>query len=245
MLKTKLNHLLYRYMIPYVGLVTVKFFSFTHRVRIVDPRNERRFVDHNKGVIYISWHQRFCPGITFFAKRKPIAIMISQSRDGEFIAHIVRVLGWEPVRGSSTRGGREALKKLNELALDGYNIGHIVDGPKGPFGVVKPGLLRIAQATGLPIIPTITSAQKKWAINSWDKFMIPKLFSRVIIRFGKSVYVSKDLDEAEFEQKRLLVEHHLRELYDDTDRIWKDPERIREIFKPRMEIRNFTNALRR
>ena len=245
MIKRKFNYLLYRYIIPYVGLLTVKFFSFTHRVRIVDSLNERQFIDHDKGVIYISWHQRFFPGITFFAKRKPIAIMISQSRDGEYMAHIVKLLGWEPVRGSSTRGGQEALGKLNKLALAGYNIGHIVDGPKGPIGVVKAGLLRIAQVTGLPIVPTITSAHKKWAINSWDRFMIPKLFSRVIIRFGEPIYVSKDLHEAEFEQKRLLVEQRLEELYEDTDRIWSDPERIRKIFTPRLEIRNFTRVLRR
>jgi len=245
MIKKKMNYLLYRYMLPYVGLLIVKFFSFTHRVRIVDPLNERQFIDHSKGVIYISWHQRFFPGITFFAKRKPIAIMISQSRDGEYMAHIVRILGWEPVRGSSTRGGWEALRKLNKLAFAGYNIGHIVDGPKGPVGVVKPGLLRIAQATGLPIVPTITSAQKKWAINSWDKFMIPKLFSCVIIRFGKPIHVQTDLDEETFEKKRMLVEHRLKELYDDTDRIWSDPERIRKIFAPRLEIRNFFHVLHR
>ena len=84
--------------------------------------------------------------------------MISQSRDGDLAAQGDRMLGWEPVRGSSTRGGLEALEKLKELALGGYKIGHIVDGPKGPFGVVKPGLLKIAQIAGLSIVPTITSA---------------------------------------------------------------------------------------
>ncbi len=198
-MKKKFKFFLYRYFLPYLGLIIVKMITFTHRLRIVGPENESDILDDGKSLIYISWHQRFCPGITFFATRKPIAIMISQSRDGEFIAHIVRILGWEPVRGSSSRGGREALAKLKELALSGYKIGHIVDGPKGPFGVVKPGLLRIAQATGLPIVPTITSAQKRWILGSWDKFMIPKLFSRVIIRFGKPIYVSPDLTEEVFE----------------------------------------------
>jgi hypothetical protein len=177
--------------------------------------------------------------------RKPIAIMISQSRDGEFIAHIVRILGWEPVRGSSSRGGREALARLKELALGGYKIGHIVDGPKGPFGMVKPGLLRIAQATGLPIVPTITSAQKRWSIGSWDKFMIPNLFSRVIIRFGKPIYVSGDLSEDAFEQQRLMIEHRLEELYEATDRIWDDPEKISEIFTPGFKMPFFRGVLKR
>jgi hypothetical protein len=244
-MKRKIKFFLSRYVLPYIGLIVVKLIAFTHRLRIVDPENESDILDEGKSLIYISWHQRFFPGITFFAMRKPIAIMISQSRDGEFIAHIVRILGWEPVRGSSSRGGREALKRLNELALSGYKIGHIVDGPKGPFGEVKPGLLRIAQATGLPIVPTITSAQKRWSIGSWDKFMIPNLFSRVIIRFGKPIYVPADLSEDAFEQQRLMIEHRLEELYEETDRIWEDPEQIREIFTSRMKIRNFTEILKR
>lgn len=244
-MKRKFKYFLFRYLLPFAGLFIVKMFAFTHRLRIVDPENEADILDKGQRLIYISWHQRFFPGITFFARRKPIAIMISQSRDGEYMAHIVRILGWEPVRGSSTRGGRQALAKLKELALSGYNIGHIVDGPKGPFGVVKPGLLRIAQVTGLPVVPTVTSAQKKWAIGSWDRFMIPKLFSRVIIRFGKPMYVSGDLDEAGFERKRLQVENCLEELYADTDRIWDDPAKIRKIFAPRLELATFASALRR
>ncbi|NOY68956.1 MAG: lysophospholipid acyltransferase family protein [Deltaproteobacteria bacterium] len=230
-MKRKIKHLLYRQLLPRVGLFIVKVIAFTHRMRIVDPENERRFIDHDKSLIYISWHQRFFPGITFFAKRKPIAIMISQSHDGDMAAQGVKMLGWEPVRGSSTRGGREALEKLKNLALGGYKIGHIVDGPKGPFGVVKPGLLRIAQVSGLPIVPTITSAQKKWCLNSWDRFMVPKPFSRVIIRFGAPINIPADLNEDDFEIKRRLVEERLRQLYDDTDLIWTNPEGIKKIFK--------------
>ena len=140
-----LSQFLYRYILPYVGLLSVRIISLTYRVRILDPEKESDILHSMDSLIYAGWHQRFFPGITLFAKRKPIAIMISQSRDGEFISHIVDMLGWFPVRGSSSRGGSEALRKLKELASGGYKIGHVVDGPKGPFGVVKPGLVRIAQ----------------------------------------------------------------------------------------------------
>ncbi|RJP86419.1 MAG: DUF374 domain-containing protein [Desulfobacteraceae bacterium] len=235
----KINYFLYRHIFPYIGLFILRIIAFTHRVVIMDPENERRFIDQNKSLIYVSWHQRFFPGITFFAMRKPIAIMISQSRDGDLAAQGVKTLGWEPVRGSSSRGGREALDKLKKLALSGYKIGHIVDGPRGPFGVVKPGLLRIAQVTGLPIVPTITSAQRKWALRSWDQFMIPKLFSRVIIRFGNPIYIAGELSEDDFEEQRLLVETRLKELYDETDRIWDDPEKIGHLFKKRFGVIDF------
>lgn len=239
MIKKRLHYFLYRWVLPCVGISIVKCLSFTHRVKLVESDNEERFTSQDKGLIYISWHQRFFPGITFFARRKPIAIMISQSKDGEFIAHIVRILGWEAVRGSSTRGGREALARLKELALNGYRIGHIVDGPKGPFGEVKPGLLRIAQATGLPIVPTVTSAERRWTVNSWDRFMIPKFFSRVIIRFGKPIYVPADLTEAQFAEKRRHIETQLEKLYGETDLVWEDPEKVRKIFGHRRQLIDF------
>jgi lysophospholipid acyltransferase (LPLAT)-like uncharacterized protein len=229
-MKRSLLLLIYRYLIPYGGLLLVKALAATYRIRIYNREIEQAVLDRHQSVIYASWHQRFFPGITFFSSRKPIAIMISQSRDGEMIARVVDILGWCPVRGSSTRGGVAALKQLKALALKGYNIGHIVDGPKGPFGNVKPGLLRIAQVAGKPIVPTITSAQNKWVFNSWDRFMIPKPFSRLIIRFGDPIDVPARLEPEAFEQKRLAIEHGMEQLYADTDRIWDDAGRMAAVF---------------
>ena len=187
MINQRFKSFLYRYLLPYGGLLLVKIITLTNRVSVVDSKNETDLMARHNSLVYASWHQRFFPGIAFFAKRKPIAIMISRSRDGEFISRIVDLFGWLPVRGSSSRGGLSALIKIKKLTLSGYNIGHIVDGPRGPFGVVKPGLLRIAQVSGKPIVPAIMSAQKKWVFNSWDRFMVPKPFSRVIIRFGQAI----------------------------------------------------------
>ena len=230
-MKRSLLFFIYRYLIPYGGLLLVKVLAATYRIKLYDPENEKNVLDAHKSLVYASWHQRFFPGITFFSSRQPIAIMISQSRDGEMVARVVDILGWCSVRGSSTRGGITALRKLKDLARAGYKIGHIVDGPKGPFGVVKPGLLRIAQVAGKPIVPTITSAQKKWVFNSWDRFMVPKPFTRVIIRFGEAIGVSAELDGEAFEQKRRFIEQRMQDLYADTDSIWADSGKIEAVFK--------------
>ncbi len=201
--------------------------------RVMEAMGEllsQAILDSQKKLIYASWHQRFFPGITFFSTRKPIAIIISKSRDGEMAARAVDILGWHSVRGSSAHGGKEALEEIKALGSAQYKVGHIVDGPQGPFGVIKPGLLRIAQFADLPIVPTITSAQNPWVFNSWDRFMVPKPFSRVIIRFGKAIHVPEKMDEATFEQTRQLVEASLKSLYDDTDDIWESPERIKAIY---------------
>ncbi len=196
----------------------------------MDAENEARIRNRGGRVLYASWHQRFFPGITFFSKRRPIAIMISQSRDGEMISRVVDVLGWRPVRGSSSRGGSLALQEIKRLARKGFNIGHIVDGPRGPFGIVKPGLLRIAQVSGLPILPTITSSPRPWIFRSWDRFMVPRPFSRVVIRFGTPIFIPADLTPDQFERKRVAVEAQLAQLYAETDELWKLSEKIKDKF---------------
>lgn len=221
---------LYRYLLPYGGLMLVKLISMTYRIRLVDQQREQDVLDTNGKLVYASWHQRFFPGITFFSSRKPIAIIISQSNDGEMAARAVKALGWNPVRGSSTRGGKEALKEIKTLARSDFKIGHIVDGPQGPFGVVKTGLIRIAQAGDMPVLPTITSAQKRWVFNSWDRFMVPKPFSRVIIRFGEPIDVPQEMEADEFEGLRLRIERQLEQDYRETDAIWSDPDRISQIY---------------
>jgi len=156
--------------------------------------------------------------------------MISQSRDGELISRIVNQLGMHTVRGSSSRGGGKALNEICEMAHRGYRIGHIVDGPRGPFGVVKSGLVRIAQHSGMPIIPTIVSAEKKWIFKSWDRFIVPKPFSRVIIRFGDEINVPKNLQGSAFEKKQFSIEDTFKKLYAETDSVWEMPSKIKEIF---------------
>ncbi|HPA69721.1 MAG TPA: lysophospholipid acyltransferase family protein [Bacteroidales bacterium] len=230
-MKDEFMFFLYHSILPYAGFMFVRILSSTYRLRIVDPHNESTCIEKDGSIIYASWHQRFFPGITFFASRRPIAILISQSRDGEFISHIVNILGWHAVRGSSSKGGSQGLQQLKKLSKRGYRIGHIVDGPQGPFGVVKPGLLRIAQVSGLAIVPTITSSDRHWTFGSWDRFLVPKPFSRVIIRFGEPFYIPPDLDEDEFEKRRLHIGQKMKELYEDTDLFWTDRVRGERIFQ--------------
>ena len=215
---------------PYIGLVVIKIISWTYKIRVMNLDIEKDILKRGHIPIYASWHQRFFPGIVFFATRKPISIMISQSRDGELISKIVNVLGWHPVRGSSSKGGGQALKDIKKLVSRGYKIGHIVDGPRGPLGVVKPGLLVIAQASGMPIVPTIISTEKKWVFNSWDRFMVPKPFSRVIIRFSDGIRIPEELQRSDFEEKRTSIENTLKKLYIETDAIWSNQEEIRRLF---------------
>ena len=229
-IKDNLRDFCYRSMFPRAGLLLVRLLSKSYRYRLVDTDNEQRALEDHGSIVYASWHQRFFPGITFFATRKPIAIMISQSRDGEMIARVVDILGWQSVRGSSTKGGVRALKQIRDLASRGFRFGHIVDGPQGPFGVIKPGLLTIAQFAGAPIVPVIMSAERRWIFNSWDRFMVPKPFSRVFIRFAPPIFVPRRLKAEDFETLRRHIETVVQALYEQTDKWWRNPEIIKRYF---------------
>jgi lysophospholipid acyltransferase (LPLAT)-like uncharacterized protein len=225
-----LKRLLNLKIVPFIGFVVVRILSATYKFKMINPEIERNVFKRGQIPIYASWHQRFFPGITLFARRKPISIMISRSRDGELISRIAHVLGWYPVRGSSSKGGGQALRKLKKLIHNGYKVGHIVDGPRGPLGVVKPGLLLIAQATGMPIIPVIISAEKKWVFNSWDRFIIPKPFSRVIIIFCDEICIPRKLSLSDFEEKRSQIENTFKKRYNEADAIWSNAAEVRRLF---------------
>lgn len=221
-LKKELKYfLLLRLLIP-VGYLFLRIYAGTLRLKIEDNAQVLPGVESGKRFVMASWHQRFFGG--FILPRamgmKP-CIMISRSRDGDFIANVVERIGWIPIRGSSSRGGREALREMVAGIAKGRLGGHIVDGPTGPPRVIKPGLVALAQQAGAYICPTCVSYEDAWIFNSWDRFMIPKPFSGVLLRFAERIAVPEELDEKSFEEFRLYVEQRMIECYGEADRYWE------------------------
>jgi len=99
---------------------------------------------------------------------------------------------------------------------------HILDGPRGPRGVVKPGLIVMAQLSGVPIVPVYISVNKAWMLNSWDSFIIPKPFSTVVIRWDNPIFVPQEMDNETFESTRKEIEQHLKrnQVRDDREQGW-------------------------
>ena len=163
----------------------------------------------NDGVVLLcTWHQQFFSAIRHFQNYKvfnPI-IMISQSSDGKIVAGVAKRSGWNTVRGSSSKGGREALKKMITNLKESKLAVHIVDGPKGPSGKVKAGIIRLAHVTNAVIVPFFVSAEKAWYFNSWDKFLLPKPFAKVRLGFGKMIKFDRVKDEKSFEKQRKQLE---------------------------------------
>jgi len=143
------------------------------------------------GVIYAFWHQRLLP-FCFSHKNQGIRVLVSTHRDGEIIARTIERLGFGTVRGSSTRGGREALFGMISESRKGFDLAVTPDGPRGPRFSLKPGLVTIARKTGYPIVPIANAVWPRKELSSWDGFHIPFPFARCVITHGEPVFVPED-----------------------------------------------------
>jgi len=191
----------------------VRLFFLTIRIESV---NEESVVQHLKNggkLIAALWHQRII-AVIGYAKRfgyyRP-SVMISKSRDGNLIANIFSRMNFRPVRGSSSLNGKQALAAMVDDLRDHSFAVHVLDGPKGPRGVVKPGLVVLAKRSGAPIIPVYISISRAWVLHSWDRCLVPKPFSKIVIRWGRSTAVPKEVDEQVFEEIRLGIEEKMLE----------------------------------
>ncbi len=135
------------------------------------------------------WHDRLFL-LSSYWRGPEAAILVSKSFDGEYVARTAARFGATVVRGSSSRGGREALGQMIDLARNGSRFNLTVDGPRGPRYKAKSGAIMLAAKTGLPVLPVTAGASGYWRLNSWDRLMIPRPFARVKVFFGEPVFVA-------------------------------------------------------
>lgn len=189
-------------------------------------RYEREGVEHydqfwraGKPVIFTLWHGRLLP-CTHFHRHNGVVTLVSQHRDGEYITRVIRRWGFTAVRGSSTRGGLDALRELIQHVRAGRSLAITPDGPKGPREKMKPGPVLIAQRTGAPIIPVVSGASRASYFGGWDRFMIPHPFARLRIAYGEPVFVPRRAGEEEIAAIMDDVERRLGGLMARVDRPW-------------------------
>ena len=151
--------------------------------------------------IYCFWHQCVLPCTVYFRCSRAV-ILISQSFDGELITRILKMFGFDAVRGSSSRGAREGLLGLEHVIETGRTAIFTADGPRGPIYQTKMGPIKLAQMTGAPIGAFHLQPERAWAIASWDRFLVPKPFTRICVSWARWTRVPADLPPEEFEPKR-------------------------------------------
>jgi lysophospholipid acyltransferase (LPLAT)-like uncharacterized protein len=151
--------------------------------------------------IYCFWHQCVLP-CAFYFRGSGAVILISQSFDGELITRILRMFGFDAVRGSSSRGAREGLLGLAHVIESGRTAIFTADGPRGPIYQTKMGPIKLAQVTGSPIGSFHLEPQKAWTMRSWDRFLVPRPFTRICVSWAQWTRVPADLPAEQFEPIR-------------------------------------------
>ncbi|SMF39818.1 lysophospholipid acyltransferase family protein [Pseudobacteriovorax antillogorgiicola] len=203
-----------RWLLLRISFFLCWLFHKSYRYELVQSYNfdRAKALTSKQNYAIASWHNNCFAGILSHAKHK-ICLLVSRSFDGEFVAFLARMIGMTSVRGSSSRGGKEALKGLIDEVNKGWSAAITVDGPRGPVKVVKSGIITLASRTGTPIQPLCTVGEKQWVLHkSWDQFRIPKPFSRVAVVYGEPLMVPRDLNDQEFESVRRQVHESLEDL---------------------------------
>ena len=204
----------------WVVVVLVRLVARTVRYHY---RDQSGFPDGVAGpAIYCAWHNRLPLCLEVYrAYIKPrnqtagLAAMVSASKDGAFLASILESLNVQPVRGSSSRRGPQALLELTTWAERGYDLAITPDGPRGPRYVVQEGVISLAQLTGLPIVPGSYHLNWKVRLKSWDRLQIPLPFARCNFIVGRPVRVPREASDAQREELRLELERTLKAITQD------------------------------
>ncbi len=205
----------------WLGWGFIRGISLTVRLDVLGMENIRQIRDMNQPIIMALWHGRhFLPLDKFrrqHSERGHICVMASRSRDGEIMARVLHRLGFEVVRGSSSRGGAQSFLELKHYMDEGFDAVIAVDGPRGPREIAKPGILLLAQKTGYPIVPLSSSATRCKIFPSWDRYLVPYPFTKGVTSVGTPIYVPPDADRESLERIKLSLENQLKDLTRQAD----------------------------
>jgi lysophospholipid acyltransferase (LPLAT)-like uncharacterized protein len=197
-------------LVIFVGHWFIRLVGPTLRVCVSREEGAQESVGQRPLVLNF-WHAGIIPA-TYLFRGLGIRVMSSNSYDGEYMGRIIHKFGFVAVKGSSSRNAVRALLGLRRALKDGWSVAFSIDGPRGPRYQVKPGPVTLARSSGVPLSTFHIAVESAWVLKTWDKLIIPKPFSRVLMRFGKLIPIPADASEED-------VERYQQELQDSLDRI--------------------------
>jgi len=181
------------FLIEWIGYFVIRALASTLRYSI--SWEEGSAGDRSvRPVIYSFWHSCMIPSI-YLWRDQGGRVMSSDSFDGEYTGRIIRKFGYVKVRGSSSKGAVRALLGMKRETERGWSSAFTIDGPRGPRGVVKPGPVMLARLTGAPMAGFHVALDRPWVLNTWDRLMIPRPFSRALMHVSANIFVPRDADD--------------------------------------------------
>jgi lysophospholipid acyltransferase (LPLAT)-like uncharacterized protein len=197
-------------LIIFAGYWFIRLIGPTLRVCVSREEGAQETIDQ-RPLIASFWHTCLIPA-TYICGNLGVRVMSSNSYDGEYMGRIIRKFGFVAVKGSSSRNAVRALLGLRRALQEGWTVAFTLDGPRGPRFKVKPGPVALARSSGVPMTMFHMGVDKAWTLNTWDRLMIPKPFSRVLVRFGKLIPVPQDASDES-------LERYSNELQSSLDRV--------------------------
>jgi lysophospholipid acyltransferase (LPLAT)-like uncharacterized protein len=173
------------------GTALLHVLARSWRIRWANPEVLGELRARRQPVIFACWHGELLP-LLWFHRGQGISVLVSEHSDGEIIARIAQRIGFDPVRGSTSRGGGRALLSMVRVLGAGGDVAITPDGPRGPAHSYAPGALIAAQRAGVPILPAAVHVDRAWRLRSWDRFLIPRPFARVTIAYGPPTLVQAE-----------------------------------------------------
>jgi len=167
-----------------VAAPAMRLLAGTWRVRTEHEERWRSLYEAKRPHVFLLWHEVLLP-LLWHHRRQGIAIVVSENRDGQYLADFALKLGYRAVRGSSSRGAARALLGAVRELRAGGSVAFTPDGPRGPRRELKPGVVAAAQRGGGVIVPIHARADRGWRLDSWDRFLIPKPAARVTVVYGR------------------------------------------------------------
>jgi lysophospholipid acyltransferase (LPLAT)-like uncharacterized protein len=166
--------------------------------------------------VYSFWHCCLIPAAYYYRKQR-IRVMQSESFDGELMVRVLALLGFRTVRGSSSRGAIKALLGMRRVLAAGEATALTIDGPKGPAFVAKPGPVMLGRMSGAPLAAFHIALEKPWVLNSWDRMMIPRPFSRALVCMSRVIRVPENADDATMEGLHAELQRTLERVREFTE----------------------------
>jgi hypothetical protein len=209
-----MNELLYKNSPPHT-LLSAMAWLYIHFIALTSKISIKGGVPAATHGIYTLWHRQEVLFI-YLHRNQGICGLVSKSRDGEYMARILKRFGFTFVRGSTTTGGFLSLRSLIKAARGGYSIAITPDGPRGPMCKVQPGAIYLAQKAGLPIMPCALALSNKKILRSWDRYQFPLPFGRIQVVYGAPVPVAETDD---LHAKAAEIEGVLNALTGEAERL--------------------------
>ncbi|MCJ7663948.1 MAG: lysophospholipid acyltransferase family protein [Desulfobacterales bacterium] len=197
----------------FLAAALLRLLGLTMRIKLIDPHHTSPYVKPAKPAILAFWHNQQVLAAYFF-RNLGLRVLVSRSKDGDYIAGILEHLGYGTVRSSTSSGKVNALRGLARELKSGHTVVITPDGPRGPVYRAQPGAVFLGALSGHAVVPFGCAVDRVWQLHSWDRFEIPKPFSRAVIVFGQAVSIPRDLRQDTMQPLIQDLERQLNDLRD-------------------------------